>query len=297
MIESAHDTIDFEPLPTEDSDDSTAKDPEQITRPTTQYTSASFRQSYKLLRSEGGLFRGFSMYFVNRLAVAFVALMFQATIGFFPFAFYAVLSSVLCAQLSLGWTFIVISKPSPKFWFRRIPSVKLWKKIAAPTAIHALATQIATAAPVYLSLALGLTQDPNTIINLPAHQQRSNGLKSLAVIALGLALAFLLVIPTTVALTRVQASLLSDSEETIVPFDRTFGGKVVPEIIGGSGMIGILEAWRSFDLAARVRLIKAYGKVIAMVIALIAFFATLLFVESIISIDFNKVIVPDDRNL
>lgn len=297
MIESAHESIDFEPLPTEDTDDSIAKDPEQVTRPSAQYLSASFRRSYHLLKSEGGLFRGFSMFIIGRFAIAFVALVFQSIIGFFPFSFYAVLSSVLCAQLSLGWTWIVISKPSPKFWFRRIPSVKLWKKIAVPTAVHAVATQIATAAPVYLSLALGLTQDPNKIVNLPADKQRSNGLKSLGVLALGLALAFLLVIPATVALTRVQASLLSDTEETIVPFDRTFGGKVVPEIVGGSGMIGILDAWTSFDLAARVRLIKAYGKVIAMVIALVVFFSTLLMVEGIFAIDFKKVIVPDDRNL
>lgn len=78
----------------------------------------------------------------------------------------------------------------------------------------------------------------------------------------------LVVIPADVTLTRVQASMLPEEDESIVPFDRTFAGKVKPEILGGSGAVGMLDAWRTFDRSARMRLIKLYGKIFAIQIAL-----------------------------
>ena len=93
-------------------------------------------------------------------------------------------------------------------------------------------------------------------------------LKTLSVLALSVTLAFLVVIPANVTLTRVQSSLLPEEVESIVPFDRSFGGKVIPEIVGGSGVIGMLDAWKTFDWNSRVRLIKAYAKFLAMQFAI-----------------------------
>jgi hypothetical protein len=56
----------------------------------------------------------------------------------------------------------------------------------------------------------------------------------LVVLVVGAAFTTLVQNPADVTLTRVQASLLPDIEETIVPFDQTFCEKVVPEVIGGS---------------------------------------------------------------
>lgn len=126
-------------------------------------------------------------------------------------------------------------------------------------------------------------------------QQTAMSFKAIAILLLGLVLAFLVVIPANVTLTRVQASLLVDTEETIVPFDRSFGGKVVPEIVGGSGMIGMLDAWTSFDWAARTRLIKTYLKVIGMQIA-VTFLFTMCLVSQLFIIagkDWSK-LVPED---
>ena len=296
MIESPQDNIDFEPIPTTDSDDAMAKDPEHITRPTTQYISSSFRRSFHMLRAEGGRFRGFAIFVAHRAAVAFVAKLLSNTLGFLPIFVWAVGASVLCAQLSLGWTLIVISKPSPKFWFRRIPSMKMMKKIAIPTAVHALATQAALAAPVYLFIALGLSPDLNQVVNMPDHERNANVGKSFGVMVFGLILSLVLTVPATVMLTRVQASLLSDDEETIVPFDRTFGGKVIPEIVGGSGTIGMLEAWTSFDWSARVRLVKAYVKTFAIVFAMCTFFTILLIAETAFVMSQHEVLIPDDGN-
>jgi hypothetical protein len=129
------------------------------------------------------------------------------------------------------------------------------------------------------------------------HQQTVMGLKAIGIAVLSLVLGFFVVIPANVALTRVQASLLNDTEETIVPFDRSFGGKVVPEIVGGSGVIGMLEAWKSFDWDSRIRLIKAYCKVFAMQMAVTLMFTVLLVSQLFIIVgkDWSKFIPRDDN--
>jgi len=84
---------------------------------------------------------------------------------------------------------------------------------------------------------------------------------------LTIALFILLQIPATVAMVRVAASMLPEEDETIVPFDRTFGGLTTPEIIGGQGKIGIVEAWRSFNWECRRRLLRTVVKVAAIVMS------------------------------
>ena len=82
-----------------------------------------------------------------------------------------------------------------------------------------------------------------------------------------LALFVGLQIPATVTMVRVAASMLPEEDETIVSFDRSFGGKVTPAIIGGQGKVGIVEAWRSFPRSSRARLLKLLAKVVLIVMA------------------------------
>lgn len=88
----------------------------------------------------------------------------------------------------------------------------------------------------------------------------------------GLFIVFAIVFPAEVTLTRVQASMLSEEDEAIVPFDRTFGGRVQPMVTGGSGRVGMLDAWRTFDWAARIRLVKLYVKIFAIQVATVFMF-------------------------
>ncbi len=121
-------------------------------------------------------------------------------------------------------------------------------------------------------------------------EQSILALKGLGLGTLGLVLTVLLWIPASVVLTRVQASLLPDTEETIVPFDRSFGGKIVPEIVGGSGAIGIIDAWKTFDRSSWIRLLKAYVKVFAMQFAVSVFFSIVLVLQLLLVVgkDFSK---------
>jgi hypothetical protein len=54
---------------------------------------------------------------------------------------------------------------------------------------------------------------------------------------------------------RVMASLLPDDIDTLVPMDRSFGGKVVAAEAGGSGKLGLIAAWRTFPWRSRFRLV------------------------------------------
>ena len=185
-------------------------------------------------------------------------------------------------------------------WFRRVPrGLKIWKKVAAPTAILAVAEQLTIVLPMYLAMIYGIDlKDPESGANLAGAEKKLALVKMASVAGLAIVLGVLLVIPANVTLTRVQASLLDDSEETIVPFDRSFGGKVEPEIVGGSGVLGMLDAWKTFDWNARVRLVKAYLKVWAMQLVLTLFFTICVIAELFIIVgkDWSKLVPQDPKD-
>ncbi len=236
---------------------------------------AKLRTAVRYLRERAGFwsrFRGISLWIVYHFLFARLSQFFSIWI---PMGIDGGLAAVILARLRMGWTHIVISEPSKKYWFQRLPSWGSWIKIALPTFVLAVCEQITLALPIAFWCAFGLARftDPQNIADLNDAERNMVILKGLAVVLLGLLSAVAIVIPATVSLTRVQASLLPDEVETIVPFDRSFGGKVIPAIVGGSGAIGMLEAWKTFDWNSRVRLLKLYGRVILMETAVILLFS------------------------
>ncbi|TVY14128.1 hypothetical protein LARI1_G007532 [Lachnellula arida] len=308
MIESPPEAIVFQPLATDDTDATLNKNTNtnteaQAIKP--KPITASFRATLRLLSQKGGFrarFRGLSVFLVNQMAVSWIAQI-VSLLPWVPRSVVAVVASVLCAQLSVAWTHIVISEPSPKMWFRRLPSTKTWRKVAAPTAVLAIAEQVTVLIPVSLGMMSGISaklQTPDQMANIDSRQAWIITLTGVGIGALALVLGFLLVVPADVALTRVQASLLTDSDETIVPFDRSFNGKVIPEIVGGTGAIGMLDAWKSFDWAARVRLVKAYFKVFLMQLAIAAVFVVVAVLEVALVLGKSKKVAdgePDSMGL
>lgn len=255
---------------------------------------ASLCNSIRNLKQRGGRlarFRGISIFVVYHFVMIRVAeLLAYATPV--PLAVTTVLSAVLFARLRTTWVHIVISEPSPKYWFRRLPGWKSWKKVALPTAILVICQQITIALPAALSVVFGLARfsDPQQFVDMSNSERKELLAKAFAVVLLAIFCAVAIVIPAQVTLTRVQASLISEEDETIVPFDRSFGGRVVPEIIGGSGVIGILDAWKTFDWNSRVRLLKLYGKVMLIQIAIVFAMTLVVFTQLyfLMGKEFNK---------
>jgi len=295
----------YEPLDTIDPDAPVAKttDSEVLLVKQKPITS-SFRSTIKHLHSKGGFrarFRGLALFVIYSFLISLISKTISV-IPFVPVRVAPVFAALLLANWSLTWTHIVISDPSPKTWFRRLAAAggaKSWKKVAGPTAILAIAEQLSIALPEVLARIYGLDRiSHQDAVNLSGSEKQAVALKTMSILILGLVLGFFLVIPTSVILTRVQASLLADDQESIVPFDRSFGGKVIPEIVGGSGVVGLRDAWNTFDRNARVRLIKTYVKVFAMQTALMLCFIGVIVAQIFIVIgksDLKKIITnPED---
>jgi len=302
MIESPAEDLSFEPLATEDPDASLDPSTNKTTVPVTprpQYITSSFRSFHRHLISVGGRrgrFRGLSVFVFNVMAVGLVASLISVfpIIRMFPRAVPNMIAAVMCANLDLAWTCIVISEPSPKPWFRRLPTMKVWKKVAAPTAVLAVAEQLSIFIPYYIAVATNLVD--HTADNMDKYtsgQKTGLAFQGLGLALFGMVLSLLLVVPARVVLTRVQASLLSDTEETIVPFDRSFGGKVVPEIVGGTGVIGMLDAWKTFDFQSRIRLVKVYVKVFILQFAVSLVFVIILALQLVLLVGNAKEIPVD----
>lgn len=246
---------------------------------------ATIRSTMKHLRAQAG--RG--SYFRGIVPVLVYGMLHHVTDSLLPrlsFGLIAgplayVVGSVLLGGLEMAWTHIVISAPSRQAWWRRIPSVNRIKVIAIPTAILAIAEQISLIIPSQL-----LQDDGIMSLTHPAWMDDETLKVNEVVLAklTGALLATLLIfvfvsVPATVILRRVQASMLPDEDEAIVPFDRTFGGKVQSAAAGGSGAVSMRDAWKTFDWSARIRYFKLQGKVMALSCATTVLFAFIVAAE------------------
>lgn len=192
-------------------------------------------------------------------------------------------ADLLTIPLWLMWTHLVITRPSPGRFARLIPSWQTVRKTIPATAVNILAKLATTGLPLALAMKfdiLGqLTNFGSGREVITKQAARVLLLELLAILVVALAISFLVMIPATVTLVRVRAALLPETEETLVPFDRTFNGFVVPESAGGKGTLGLLDAWRSFDWPARVGLVKLFAKVVILQIMVSIVMGTALGVE------------------
>ncbi|KAL8811203.1 MAG: hypothetical protein Q9223_001892 [Gallowayella weberi] len=258
------------PLLSANEKKSTPTEPELFFVKTKPITS-KIRTTIKHIVAEAGpwaRFRGLQVAvvynFVHHILLRTLTLLFGG--GMISQSFAAVVTAVVLCRLQMLWTHVVVSTPSEKKWYRRFPTVDAGKKIILPTAVWAIAEQATIYIPATLFVIFdleGYFSNPSAFNDLSAMQQKSVMLAFLAVLMSGIATAVLVVFPARVTLERVQASLLPEDHDYIVPFDRTFGGKVQPEVIGGTGVVSMLDAWKTFDWAARFRLVKLYAKVFA----------------------------------
>lgn len=249
-------------------------DPEAPAR--LQPITSKLRTTMKHLRARAGFwscFRGLGMYmawtFMRGVISAFIPI---SSSSFFGQFFVQSIVSVLLSTWQMAWVHIVITEPSPKRFYQRIPSWRTWVKIAPAAA----AEDVLTAAAFFLPMAVAKFAGWVELAQSDTQGDLTNFYKLMSVSAVPAILSILISIPARVIFVRVAASMLPEEDETIVPFDRSFGGKVNPEIVGGSGKIGLLDAWNTFDWAARVRYVKVIGKTIAIETALVVLMVVLL---------------------
>ena len=238
---------------------------------------SSIRTTLLHLRNRAGYwsrFRGMSLFICFILArglivtglTAIPALRSQGGI-----ALATVVAEIILARWQLTWIHIVISEPRPGMnWYQRLPPLRTsWPRIAPAIALQSVVLQVVQIFPMLVCRTFG----PMKHLGSPGYEPRERDVYAVTgqatmALFLILMLSMLLGIPATVTTVRVAASMLPEEDETIVPFDRSFGGKVTPAIIGGSGKIGMIDAWKSFNWASRKRLLKLIVKVFVILFAL-----------------------------
>ncbi|OAP56548.1 hypothetical protein AYL99_09727 [Fonsecaea erecta] len=246
---------------------------------------ASIRQTISHLRARAGYwsrFRGLSMFIawglLGGFIVSIIATIFPNRLGV---AFAAIVAETALATWHMAWVHIVISEPSQKRWYKRIPSLRTWPKIAPAVALWATTHQVVAILPMLVCGSFGSLKHMDNPDYKPGRKDLyAVGGQGILGFSLMVALFVLLQIPATVTLVRVAASMLPEEDETIVPFDRTFGGKTTPAIIGGQGKIGLVEAWRSFPWESRMRLLRLMAKVTLIFLACWLLFTIVLVAEA-----------------
>lgn len=178
----------------------------------------------------------------------------------------SILATVLFSRLHMTWTHVLISEPSAKSWFRRIPSARAGHNVLLPSAVYATAQQLTLYMPVMLYFVLGLYKvgHQQIVHEFTKAERIAYAIKLVSCLLTGVFVAVMILLPASVTLTRIEASMLPEEDEALVPFDRTFGGKVVPAIVGGTGCVGFVDAWRTVDRTVRFRIVKVYAQLFTM---------------------------------
>ena len=173
--------------------------------------------------------------------------------------------SVGLARIHMALTHKIIAYPSAQMWYRRIPSRKESRAIYLPALVRAAAEQATVILPLGVAFALGVGPAHGHHFKHAAQNEDCSkaiflGLRFLAIPLTFVMVSLAVLLPASVTLTRIEASLLPEGEETIVQFDKAaMMGDIDVTVRGGCRAL-FVQAWRSFDRASRLRLIKLYAK-------------------------------------
>jgi hypothetical protein len=260
---------------------------ERAGQPSKPITSG-LRSTFRHLSGVGGFFsrwRGFRMAVFASAAYSFFAVVLSALLSPVPvlsFVLPRFIAAVLTCNLHAAWTHDTIAMPSEKPFFRRFLPRAVARSLVAPTIRLQLGTfvlQFATAGAAAFSQKIvekhGLNFMTANAYLLP--------------IVVFLAILFGHVLPSHIALIRTEASLLPEDRSAIVPFDRSFGGRVSWEVAEGCERatrkarciqgFTLRGAYRMFDRATYMRVVKMLVKMFMIMIAITAMFAAIYVVE------------------
>ncbi|WQF80246.1 hypothetical protein CDEST_05260 [Colletotrichum destructivum] len=250
---------------------------------------SSIRSIHRLLKTHGGWranFRGFAVYLVQSAATTALFGIFSAFLPDMLASLATLLAALSLVQLSAAWVHIIITPSSPQHFWQRLPPFKrAFDATARPVAAQWFAEQLATWVPIAIGWAIGMDlpnmQYGGSGSNTPQFHT-SDAWKSIVVTLVSIGIQIIVVIPAHVVLVRVQASLLPEEANTIIPFDRSFEGKVEPRVVGGKGYATMDDAWSGFSRSAWKRLVILYAKIFAVTFAAFFFMAAIILPQVIL---------------
>ncbi|KAF2674679.1 hypothetical protein BT63DRAFT_17168 [Microthyrium microscopicum] len=245
---------------------------------------SKLRTTFKHLHSVGGFrsrFRGLGMAIFYQLAlIVFTALfnVFFAALGPVGMWMASTAAAVVSCNIHAAWTHATIAAPSSKSFFQRFLARKVACQMIMPTLRLQTTIGLMHASVVgsgYLAVAaFNASKAPHWV---------SANLAFLPV-ATGILTGLLLVIPSYIALIRTEASLMPEDMTAIVPFDRTFGGRMLVQ----SDTCGrryfqtctVRGAWTLFSRDTYKRVLKMQVRFVAIIFALTVVFTGIFMTEA-----------------
>lgn len=231
---------------------------------------AKIRTTIQHLHRVGGFrarWSGVGIYAIYHFAHGMLSNILGAFLGFgiFGQVLVYVFVSLGLARIHMSWTHAMIGQPSSTSRLRRMPARKECRRLLLPTLVYALAQQATIILPVGVAFAMGVAPPQLHHMKETMHhgcpkQMAAVALRMLAVPLTYAVVSLAVLLPASVTLTRIEATLLPEGEETIVSFDKeAIVGDIDVSAKGGARAL-FVQAWRSFDRSARLRLIKLYIK-------------------------------------
>lgn len=195
----------------------------------------------------------------------------------FPvFIIYRLVLGLSLTNLNTAWVHAVISKPTKKSIWERIPGWRQWLKIlpvasldiVLPSCVYHLVKALLVSYRGVLFAALGNQADENIPSALETWGKTT--FRAIPVVS-----EFLISLFTQVLYVRVAASMLPDNDQPIVPFDRSFGGRANNE----TRCLSILDAFITMKMQNLYRYLKIVWEVCMYEVAWLCPFIIVIIIE------------------
>jgi len=236
---------------------------------------SSIKRTMKHITSLGGFsnrWRGLPIFLVYTMIISVfhmlaVSLCGRAGVGTAVASFIADMSAALMtARIHCAWTHATITTGYKRYYERVINRVQ-WKELLPAVALKVVGNYVFVIATLVSAGAVSPLMMRETSLGIRAAI-------ALIPITTALSMSLLVVLPVNIMLVRKEASMLAESEETAVPFDRTFGNRIIP----GLNSLKLRDNWAgiSRDTLYRVAMLHIKWIGIASVIAIVYFQVALL---------------------
>ncbi|KAM0457315.1 hypothetical protein ACHAO4_003113 [Trichoderma viride] len=236
---------------------------------------------YRLLVKNGGILancRGLACALLQTIPTTLYIAYYARFLNFQYHIVARLISSLFLVQFSTLWLHIIIAQTDRPFESRIPPFKRTFRATWLATTLHWAAVEFTGLFPSMVASSMNIdwpsfslfTPDNTYSFRLDmAAGDAAFYFKCAAVIFAMVVGSIFLVVPSQVVLMRIQASLLPMEDSTVIPFDRSFGGRVQPDSENGRDYATILDAWHSFSRAHWRGLITLSIKIIFLSLSLI----------------------------
>lgn len=237
-------------------------------RPITSSVKDSIRHLYRVggFRARWRGFRESIVYnlLVNLVGHGFATILFRSAEPHVGRGLGFMMAVLILCRFRMVWTHAMIAAPTSKPWYRRYCSRKNSRVLLLPTLIYELSAIATFLVPISTWYAVGAFEyaDPQVLKHFDRSQLAGAAWRALAGPSMFLLIVTFFTIPANTTLARIEACLLPQDDQIIVPFDReSILGDLDLTAKGAPGKL-FASAWKSITFSTRARVMLLYVKMV-----------------------------------